>query len=174
MLDVNVVGSFLVTLSVGRVMKEQDFTPCTQSPERAVTRGTIVHLGSGAAYTAAPGQCPYTVSKHAVLGLSRSAGKPLKLSDEAFLDPLYRFLNRRRQSEDLFADSSVVISHRPRWVRCSRQLPMSRMDRYSSSSARQRAHTWPGRNDEETGPCRPSWNGRGDGRCNHLPVQSSS
>ncbi|CAH0046850.1 unnamed protein product [Clonostachys solani] len=73
-MDVNVTGSFLVTKSVGNVMKSQTPTPTSiVKKERAVTRGTIVHMGSSASYTAGPGRCPYVVSKHAVLGLSRVA-----------------------------------------------------------------------------------------------------
>jgi NAD(P)-dependent dehydrogenase (short-subunit alcohol dehydrogenase family) len=77
MMDINVTGSFLVTRSVGNVMKTQSPTPCHQKPERAITRGTIVHLGSSASYLAVAGQCPYAVSKHAVLGLSRNASVDL-------------------------------------------------------------------------------------------------
>lgn len=75
MMDINVVGSWMVTRSVGAVMKNQSFTPTKQRPERAVTRGTIVHMGSSASYTAAPGTSPYSTSKHAVLGMSRTACK---------------------------------------------------------------------------------------------------
>ncbi|KFA69558.1 hypothetical protein S40285_07974 [Stachybotrys chlorohalonatus IBT 40285] len=74
MMDINVTGSFLVTRSVGQAMKSQTPTPCTSvKPERAITRGTIVHMGSTASYLAGPGRCAYVVSKHAVLGLSRVA-----------------------------------------------------------------------------------------------------
>ncbi|KAI1412629.1 NAD(P)-binding protein [Hypoxylon sp. FL1857] len=73
-MDVNVTGTFLVTRAVSAVMKRQDPTPVSnQPPERAVTRGTIVNMGSGQSFVPGFGQTQYTTSKHAVLGLSRNA-----------------------------------------------------------------------------------------------------
>ncbi|KAI1142780.1 NAD(P)-binding protein [Hypoxylon sp. FL0543] len=72
-MDVNVIGTFLVTRAVSAIMKRQDPTPVNQPPERAVTRGTIVNMGSGQSFVPGFGQTQYTTSKHAVLGLSRNA-----------------------------------------------------------------------------------------------------
>jgi short-subunit dehydrogenase len=42
---------------------------------RGATRGAIVVLGSAASYVATPGMGMYTASKHAIMGLVKSAGE---------------------------------------------------------------------------------------------------
>lgn len=54
---------------------------------RTLGRGSIVLLGSTNSLVAAPGMLSYTTSKHAVMGLAKSAGKP-PLVHEAFLHKL--------------------------------------------------------------------------------------
>ncbi|KAI8963502.1 NAD(P)-binding protein [Daldinia sp. FL1419] len=73
-LDINVLGSFIVTRAVCAAMRLQDPKPAAvASPERGTTRGAIVHMGSLASILPSPGIVPYTTSKHAVLGLSRNS-----------------------------------------------------------------------------------------------------
>lgn len=47
------------------------------SPERGTTRGSIVILGSASAFVATPSMVQYTTAKHALLGLTKNAGKRL-------------------------------------------------------------------------------------------------
>ena len=43
--------------------------------ERSLGRDSIVNLGSINSFIAAPGMLSYTTSKHAIVGLTKSAGK---------------------------------------------------------------------------------------------------
>ncbi len=61
-IDVNLTGAFLCLREAFRVMK-------SQSPKG----GRIINNGSISAYTPRPGSAPYTASKHAVSGLTKSA-----------------------------------------------------------------------------------------------------
>ncbi|KAI1129663.1 NAD(P)-binding protein [Nemania abortiva] len=73
-MDVNVIGTFLVTRAVSAIMKLQDLRPVSpKDPERGVTRGAITIMGSLSSFVPTPGLVGYTTSKHAVLGLARSA-----------------------------------------------------------------------------------------------------
>lgn len=72
-MDANVVGTFLCLKVQSKVMKEQ-------GPKTGDQRGVIINMGSAAAHTATPMLTQYTTSKHAVLGLTRSAGKIRRLS----------------------------------------------------------------------------------------------
>lgn len=60
-LDTNVTGAFLCTQEAFRIMKEQD-------PQG----GRIINNGSVSAYVPRPFSAPYTASKHAILGLTKS------------------------------------------------------------------------------------------------------
>lgn len=60
-LDVNLKGSFLVANRAFRLMRDQ-------KPKG----GRIINNGSISAYAPRPGSAPYTVSKHAITGLTRS------------------------------------------------------------------------------------------------------
>jgi NAD(P)-dependent dehydrogenase (short-subunit alcohol dehydrogenase family) len=60
-IDVNLTGVFLCTQAAFRLMKEQ-------SPRG----GRIINNGSISAHTPRPNSAPYTASKHAVTGLTRS------------------------------------------------------------------------------------------------------
>ncbi|KAI1433777.1 NAD(P)-binding protein [Xylaria sp. CBS 124048] len=74
MLSVNVTGTFLLTRMVSAAMKSQDPVAIKpESPGRGLTRGCIVIIGSASAFTATPNMIQYTTSKHAVLGLTKSA-----------------------------------------------------------------------------------------------------
>src|SRR5262245_12415922 len=60
-IDVNLTGAFLCTQEAIRLMKEQ--TP---------RGGRIINNGSISAYTPRPNSAPYTASKHAITGLTKS------------------------------------------------------------------------------------------------------
>jgi len=59
--DVNLTGSFLCTREAFRIMKDQD-------PQG----GRIINNGSVSAHVPRPNSAPYTATKHAVTGLTRS------------------------------------------------------------------------------------------------------
>lgn len=59
--DVNLYGSFLIANRAYRLMRDQD-------PQG----GRIINNGSISAYVPRPGSAPYTSSKHAISGLTRS------------------------------------------------------------------------------------------------------
>ena len=59
--DVNLTGAFLCTREAFRLMKDQD-----------PRGGRIINNGSISAYTPRPNSAPYTATKHAITGLTRS------------------------------------------------------------------------------------------------------
>ncbi len=59
--DVNLTGAFLCTQAAFRLMKEQD-----------PRGGRIINNGSISAYTPRPNSAPYTATKHAITGLTKS------------------------------------------------------------------------------------------------------
>ena len=59
--DVNITGAFLCTQEAFRMMKEQD-----------PPGGRIINNGSVSAYVPRPNSAPYTATKHAITGLTRS------------------------------------------------------------------------------------------------------
>ncbi|KAL3484071.1 hypothetical protein BJX62DRAFT_244311 [Aspergillus germanicus] len=74
-LEVNTTGTFLVIREVATIMKAQELQQLSSSLGdcRGATRGAIVVLGSAASYVATPGMGMYTASKHAIMGLVKSA-----------------------------------------------------------------------------------------------------
>ena len=60
--DVNLTGAFLCTQAAFRLMKEQD-----------PRGGRIINNGSISAHTPRPNSAPYTATKHAITGLTRSS-----------------------------------------------------------------------------------------------------
>jgi NAD(P)-dependent dehydrogenase (short-subunit alcohol dehydrogenase family) len=62
-IDVNLTGAFLCTQAAFRLMKEQ--TP---------RGGRIINNGSISAHSPRPNSAPYTASKHAITGLTKSTG----------------------------------------------------------------------------------------------------
>lgn len=72
---VNVNGIFHCMQAVSKVMKSQERTalPGTNHA-RDGGKGSIVNIGSIHSFLSAPGTAQYTTSKHAMLGLTRSAG----------------------------------------------------------------------------------------------------
>jgi NAD(P)-dependent dehydrogenase (short-subunit alcohol dehydrogenase family) len=81
-MNVNVVGTFLCVKAQSKAMKLQDSKP-------GGSRGVIINMGSAAAYTATPMLTQYTTSKHAVLGLTKSVGKPFTPYSFALLPTPY-------------------------------------------------------------------------------------
>ena len=61
-MDTNVTGAFLCTQQAFKIMKEQD-------PQG----GRIINNGSAGAHSPRPSSAPYTSSKHAITGLTKSA-----------------------------------------------------------------------------------------------------
>ena len=78
-MEINVNGSMLCMRAVSRVMSEQK--PKTYESRRwgsrTLARGSIVNLGSISSYIAVPNAMPYIASKHAVIGITKSAGLSL-------------------------------------------------------------------------------------------------
>ena len=76
-LDTNVLGTMLVVRAVSKAMAAQEprSYESRRYGTRSLGRGSIVLLGSISPYIAAPGMMPYTSSKHAVIGITKSAGE---------------------------------------------------------------------------------------------------
>lgn len=75
-IETNVLGTMLCVRAVSKAMAGQE--PLTHQGRRGsrdLGRGSIVNLGSVSSYCAAPGMMPYTASKHAVVGITKTAGK---------------------------------------------------------------------------------------------------
>jgi NAD(P)-dependent dehydrogenase (short-subunit alcohol dehydrogenase family) len=75
-MDVNAKGSFNVIQAVAKVMQKQEprILNTRRHGTRTVGRGSIVNISSALAHGAVPGKAPYIASKHALLGITRSAG----------------------------------------------------------------------------------------------------
>lgn len=72
---VNVHGVLHCIQSVGRAMKSQPrIIHPGRERQRDAGKGSIVNIGSIHSFLSAPGTAQYTSSKHAMLGLTRSAG----------------------------------------------------------------------------------------------------
>lgn len=76
MVDVNIKGAVYFVRAVTSAMAKQEPLSFTgRYGTRSLGRGSIVLLGSANSYIAAPGMVSYTTSKHAILGIMKSAGK---------------------------------------------------------------------------------------------------
>ncbi|KAI0116166.1 3-oxoacyl-reductase [Hypoxylon sp. NC0597] len=74
LLEVNVQGTYLVLSHVLATMKSQEAKQIhPTSPERGLTRGTFINMASLSSYIPIPGMVQYVTSKHAVLGITRTA-----------------------------------------------------------------------------------------------------
>ncbi|KAI0189871.1 NAD(P)-binding protein [Astrocystis sublimbata] len=72
--NINVTGTFFVIRAAMAIMRDQEPRPnLPDSPSRGNTRGSIVALGSALSIGAAPFFVQYTTSKHAVLGIVKTA-----------------------------------------------------------------------------------------------------
>lgn len=80
---VNIRGTMLVVSTVSKAMASQEPRTCQNPSARNPTatrdlgRGSIVTIASVNAFVPAPGMMPYTSSKHAVIGITKTAGKYL-------------------------------------------------------------------------------------------------
>jgi NAD(P)-dependent dehydrogenase (short-subunit alcohol dehydrogenase family) len=78
--QVNVLGTLNCMQAVTKVMKTQSVkTYSSRGKVREVGRGVILNLGSCNSYVATPNIVQYTTTKHAVLGMTRNAGKFMHL-----------------------------------------------------------------------------------------------
>ena len=78
-LEVNVQGTMLCVRAVSKAMASQE--PLKHEGRRGTRdlgRGSIVNLGSVNSYCAAPGMMPYTASKHAIVGITKTAGEYIR------------------------------------------------------------------------------------------------
>ncbi|KAL8786454.1 MAG: hypothetical protein Q9213_002770 [Squamulea squamosa] len=74
-LDTNIKGTMFFVRAVSKAMAAQEPLQYQgRNGPRDLGRGSIVNLGSVNSYCAAPGMMPYTVSKHAVVGITKTAG----------------------------------------------------------------------------------------------------
>ena len=76
--DVNVKGTFLCTKHVSRAMRMQDASVVASKlgyASRDVGRGSIINLGSANSFIGTGSLVQYVTAKHAVLGITKTAGK---------------------------------------------------------------------------------------------------
>ncbi|KAI1269308.1 NAD(P)-binding protein [Xylariaceae sp. FL1019] len=72
--NVNVTGTFLIIRTALAIMRTQEAKPnFPDAPVRGTTRGAVVALGSALSINAGPNFIQYTTSKHAVIGLIKTA-----------------------------------------------------------------------------------------------------
>lgn len=75
--DITIKGAVLFVSATMRVMTEQQPRKYNgRYGERSLGKGSIVLLGSANSLAAAPGMVAYTAAKHALLGITKAAGKP--------------------------------------------------------------------------------------------------
>ena len=75
-ISINVKGVMTCNRAVSKVMVSQSSRSVkTRNGTRDIGRGSIINLGSANSYAAVPGKVAYTASKHAVMGITKNAGK---------------------------------------------------------------------------------------------------
>lgn len=80
MLKINATGTMLCVRTVSRVIaKQEPLIYKSRHGERSIGRGSIVNVGSVNSSVAAPGLLPYVTSKSAVMGITKTVGKPPRL-----------------------------------------------------------------------------------------------
>lgn len=74
--NVNVKGTLLFAKFISRAMKKQSrrFVQGRAGP-RDLGRGVIINIGSCNSYVPIPGIVQYTAAKHALMGITKNAGK---------------------------------------------------------------------------------------------------
>ncbi|KAI1160271.1 NAD(P)-binding protein [Nemania serpens] len=73
-METNITGTMLCVRAVTHAMAKQDpLNYVGRQGARSLGRGSIVNLGSVNAHVPAPGMLPYTTSKHAIIGITKSA-----------------------------------------------------------------------------------------------------
>ncbi|KAK3172342.1 hypothetical protein OEA41_005663 [Lepraria neglecta] len=77
--DTNIKGTMLCVRAVSKAMSTQE--PLTyegRRGSRSLGRGSIVNMGSASSYVGTPGTMSYTTSKHAIIGLTKTAAQDNK------------------------------------------------------------------------------------------------
>ena len=77
-MDVNAKGFFLCTRAVSKAMLSQisrSRSVATRHGTRDIGKGSIVNLESANSYAPIPGKVAYVTSKHAMMGVTKTAGK---------------------------------------------------------------------------------------------------
>ena len=75
-LVINAKGVMTCTRAVTKFMLDQESRSITtRNGTRDIGRGSIVNLGSANSYAALPGKVAYVASKHAMMGITKTAGK---------------------------------------------------------------------------------------------------
>lgn len=75
-IETNITGTMLCIRAVTNIMAAQELlTYTSRHGTRSLGRGSIINLGSANSYIAAPNMMPYVASKHAIIGITKSAGK---------------------------------------------------------------------------------------------------
>lgn len=76
--DVNVKGTFLCTKAVSKAMQNQPLRFANSKlgfGSRPIGKGSIINIGSANSVIGSPGLIQYVTAKHAVVGITRAAGK---------------------------------------------------------------------------------------------------
>lgn len=74
-LSINAKGVMTCTRAVSKVMLAQEARSVrTRNGVRDVGRGSIINIGSANSYAALPGKVAYVASKHAMMGITKTAG----------------------------------------------------------------------------------------------------
>ena len=80
-MNINAKGVLTCTRAVSKAMLAQDSRSVkTRSGTKDVGKGSIVNLGSANSYAAIPGKVAYVASKHAMMGITKTAGESLQNS----------------------------------------------------------------------------------------------
>jgi NAD(P)-dependent dehydrogenase (short-subunit alcohol dehydrogenase family) len=75
-MEINTTGHLRVCQIVSKQMATQDTRDITtRQGTRSLGRGSIVNIASGMSYGVVPGRVAYVTSKHALLGVTKAAGK---------------------------------------------------------------------------------------------------
>ncbi|RYP20628.1 hypothetical protein DL765_002699 [Monosporascus sp. GIB2] len=115
--DINVKGTLHCLKAVSSQMRTQApriLPSRSNSDGRNCGRGSIINLGSSNSYVATRHVVQYTTSKHAVLGMTRNAGKRY-IKSSVVQVPLARLVNRL-VALDLASDGVRVNAICPSWV----------------------------------------------------------
>ena len=75
-MSINARGAYFVIGEVLKIMQGQESRSVKgRNGERDIGKGSIVNIGSALSFAAVPGKIGYIASKHALLGITKSAGK---------------------------------------------------------------------------------------------------
>lgn len=84
--DVAIKGAVLFVSATMRAMAEQEPRKYSgRYGDRSLGKGSIALLGSLNSLAAAPGMVSYVTAKHAIVGLTKAAGKSLSPLQDGFL-----------------------------------------------------------------------------------------